>query len=367
MGITHSASSTFRTVLAFATRHERRIGAGLFAFGFLTDLLTFTLLPLGVINIFFAAYLLLAALCTFGANVLSTFTEDDAWWKKTLVVVFPLGVQYALGGLLSGFVVFYASHSVVAVSWPFLLLLALVYFGNEYYRKQREHLIFQTVLFYFALYAYAIFALPFFLGVIGPWVFIGSTVATVLVFAVFLWLLRLVNRKRSDDYFRPIAIIATGITVAVTGAYFTGVIPPLPLALKEAGIYHAVTKISGGYRLQAEEARAWWELTPTLQVVPGAPLYAYSAVAAPASFGSTIVHRWEWKNPRTGSWITENTIAFPITGGREGGYRGYSVKENLAEGAWRVSIETKGGQVVGRVGFRVASVTTQPPLVEEVR
>jgi len=352
----------FNEALSFASRNERKLGAGLFAFGFLTDLLTFTLLPLSVINIFFASYLVLAAVCTFGANVMTRFALNETWWRKTLTVLFPLGVQYALGGLLSGFVVFYASHSVVAVSWPFLALLAVVYFGNEYFRKQREHLIFQTILFFFALYAYAIFALPLIIGSIGPWIFVGSTLAALLLFALFLWLLRLVNQARAKENLRPIAVITLAITLLVSGAYFTGVIPPLPLALAESGIYHAVARTPSGYSLKTEGERSWWEFwAPTLHVVPGSPLYAYSAIAAPASFGSTVVHRWEYLDGR-GRWITESRIAFPITGGRQGGYRGYSAKENLAEGNWRVSIETSGGQVIGRIGFMVENTPFAPAL-----
>lgn len=360
MGIT----ARLNDLLAFASRNERKLGAILFTFGFLTDLLTFTLLPLPYINLFFASYLALVAICAFGTNLIARFNESDAWWRKTLAVLFPLGVQYALGGLLSGFVVFYASHSVIAVSWPFLAILALVYIGNEYYRKQREHLIFQTVLFYFALYAYAIFALPLLVGSIGPWVFLGSTVAAVAIFALFLWLLYRVNSARTKENIRPSAKVAGAITAVVMLAYFTGVIPPLPLAVADAGVYHSVARSGDGYILLREPARPWWDIRPqTAHVAPGGDLYAYSAVVAPASFGSTVAHRWE-RNVN-GNWVTENKVSFPISGGRQGGYRGYSLKSDPVPGDWRVSIETENGQVIGRFGFKVESADTVPALVEE--
>ncbi len=359
------ASRTFNNLLSFASRNERKLGAGLFALGFLTDLLTFTLLPLSTINLFFAAYLILTAVCAFGANVIYKWSTKDVWWRKSLAVLFPLGVQYALGGLLSGFVVFYASHSVVSVSWPFLLLLALVYIGNEYYRKQREHLIFQTVLFFFALYAYAIFALPLFAGSLGPWIFLGSTLIALVLFAAFLWLLYVVNEERTKENLRPIGGIVVGITLAITGAYFTGVIPPLPLALAHGSAYHSVVKTGEGYLVEAEEAQPWWDLRPqTIHLAPGAPLYAFTAVVAPASFGGSVVHRWEHKNS-DGDWITLGRISFPISGGREEGYRGYSVKEDLAPGAWRVSVETPGGQVIGRFGFTMVTAAGVPALHRE--
>jgi MFS family permease len=353
-------------LLTFASTHERRLGALLFAFGFLTDLLTFTLLPLSAINIVFAAYLGLAAVCTLGANVMHRWSTKDEWWRKTLAVVFPLGLQYALGGFLSGFVVFYASHSVVTVSWPFLLLLALVYIGNEYFRKQRDHLIFQTALFYFALYAYAIFALPLFIGSIGPWIFLLSTIAALILFALFLWILYRIDEKKAKENLNRIRSIVAGITIFVTGAYFTGTIPPIPLILSDAAPYHSISRVAGNYVVQTEEPKPWWDLRQqTIHITPGSSVVVFASVVAPASFGSTVVHRWEYESD--GDWVTMNRVAFPISGGRQGGYRGYSEKTNAPEGQWRVSIETEGGQVIGRLGFAVDHVAQTPNLISEQR
>ncbi len=357
-----SPSSTFSKVLAWAARHERRLGAVLFAFGFLTDLLTFGLLPVGVVSIFFLSYLVLAAVTTFGTHLISVYKERDVWWRKTLAVLFPLGAQYALGGLFSGFVVFYTKSSVVAVSWPFILLLALVYFGNEYFRKHKEHLVFQTVLFFFALYAYLIFALPLLLGQIGPWTFVGSTLLTIGVFGLFMLLLRLVNKVRFTESARQIGVACAGVIVLVSGSYFTGLIPPIPLALSDSGMYHSLSRTASGYVAQAEAPKEWWDIrTQKVHHVPGSFVYAYSAVSSPISFSSTVVHRWQ-RNVG-GKWVTESRISFPITGGREGGYRGYSAKANLTPGKWMVSVETEGGQVIGRIHFDVVSGT---PVLEEV-
>ena len=355
--------SFFQRLLSWAARNERRLGAVLFAFGFFTDLLTFGLLPVGVVNWFFLTYLVLAAITTFGTHLISVYRERDVWWRKTLAVLFPLGAQYALGGLLSGFVVFYTKSSVVAVAWPFLLILALVYFGNEYFRKHKEHLVFQTALFFFALYAYCIFALPLYLHSIGPWIFLGSTVLALAAFGLFLWLLRAVNKTRFKENFRLIRNAVAGIVLVVGGSYFLGAIPPIPLAMSDAGVYHSLTRTAGGYRASTEQPKEWWDLrTQVVHHVAGAPIYAYSAVAAPIQFSSTVVHRWQIQIE--GKWITENRISFPITGGREGGYRGYSVKENLTPGKWMVSVETEGGQVIGRIRFDIEKTGSSPALQE---
>lgn len=354
----------FKRLLSWAQRNERKLGAALFAFGFLTDFLTFGLLPVGIVVWIFAAYLALAAVCALGAHAFAIVPENAQWWRRTLHIVFPLGVQYAFGGLLSGFVVFYTAHSVVAASWPFLLFLALVYIGNEYFRMYKHYLVFQTTLLFLTLYAFSVFALPLVIGRMGPLTFLGSTALAAGVFALFLYLLRLMNEKRFRESARQIAGSSAGIVAVIVLSYFGGLIPPVPLALADSGIYHSLVKVPGGYSVSGEAGQAWWDIrTPVVRTPPGELLFAYSAVAAPISFSSTVVHRWE--REIGGKWVTESRISFPIAGGREGGYRGYSAKEGLTPGKWRVSVETPEGGVIGRMRFDVESVDALPALIEK--
>lgn len=370
------APSVSSSLLSWALKYERRLGAVLFAFGFITDFFTFGLLPIALVNYFFIAYLVLAAVCTLGAHYFAGMgqVEKEAWWRRTLSVICPLGAQYAFGGLLSGLVVFYAAHSFVAASWPFILLLGIVYFGNEYFRMYKHYLVFQTTVFFFTLYAYSIFGLPLFVHQIGMWVFLGSTFVAILLFVLFLWLLHFVNKKRFKEEFKTIRI-TSGTIVAVVGiSYFIGLIPPIPLALADSGVYHSIVKSESGYRVTAEEAVPWWRIgAPTVHHVPGQYVYVYSAVVAPIRFGTNIAHRWERKasgsltrgNVPGKGWITDSRVTFPISGGREGGYRGYSMRSNLEEGEWRVSVETENGQVIGRTRFDIEKVISLPPLHEE--
>ncbi|HYF29256.1 MAG TPA: DUF2914 domain-containing protein, partial [Candidatus Paceibacterota bacterium] len=333
------------------------------------DLVTFTLLDVSYVNLFFIAYLAIAATCTFGSHILfARRHEEQQNWMRWLAVLFTLGGQYAIGGILSGCLIFYTKSAVLAVSWPFLILLALVFIGNEYFRKYREHLIFQTVLFFFALYAYAIFALPIYIGSIGPLVFAGSTIAAIVLFGGFLYLLYRTGAARLSESIKPILASAAIIVVALVASYATGVVPPLPLALKEGGIYHGLTRQGGDYVLKAEAERPWWNILPqTVHVPPGGTIYAYGAVFAPIRFSTSVVHHWQRYDERSGKWVEEGHVAFPISGGRAEGYRGYSIKENPEPGKWRVSVETLQGQTIGRISFAVERASTLPPLHDEVR
>ena len=65
-------------------------------------------------------------------------------------------------------------------------------------------------------------------------------------------------------------------------------------------------------------------------------------------------------------WRTQAVVSYPITGGRGGGYRGYSVKSLPAKGHWRVNIETADGRIVGRVAFAVVPVSRTVASVEQI-
>ncbi|MFZ2719545.1 MAG: hypothetical protein WAZ27_01615, partial [Minisyncoccia bacterium] len=274
---------TQETFLGFLQRHERPLATGLFLFGFIADLVTFGFLDVPSVTLLFALYLAIVIVLTVIAHV--THGRTDGRFVRAVSVIAPLLAQFVFGSLLSGFVIFYTKSAVLSVSWPFLLLLLAIFIGNEAFRNYRSHLIFQTLLLYFSIYAFALFALPVYTGRIGTWLFLGSTALTVVSFGLYLTLLGYLSWQRLREALKPIIVSTTAITVLVVGAYLTGVLPPLPLTLKDGGVYHRITHMSGEYVAQGEEKRAWYD--PRTQVVnhqPGTPLYAYSAVFAPGSF-----------------------------------------------------------------------------------
>ena len=162
----------------------------------------------------------------------------------------------------------------------------------------------------------------------------------------------------------------------MNASYFTGIIPPLPLTLRDAGVYHSITRTSNGYEVQSEtQTKPWWDLGPatsqfypeTIHYVPGTSLSVYSAVFAPISLSTAIVHEWQWYDSSKHKWVTKADIAFAISGGRDGGFRGYSTLSNIQPGKYRVSIETLSGQIIGRLYFNVATVTSSPTTHTEVK
>lgn len=53
------------------------------------------------------------------------------------------------------------------------------------------------------------------------------------------------------------------------------------------------------------------------------------------------------------AWEIVEDIDYDITGGRDGGYRGYTFKNNVKEGLWKVEVITNEELVLGVVDFKV--------------
>ena len=358
-----------KRVLAWAQRNERHLGAIVFVWGFITDIIAFVLLDISIVNIVFAAYLALAALAIFLGHLLSAHSPASPSVRyRSALVLLPLAAQYLIGNLLSGFLIFYTKSSVLGASWPFLVLLAVIFIGNEWFRKYKDRITFMAVLLFFTAYAYAIFALPLFLRSLGPIIFLLSTAIALCAFGLYLFFLYRAGRMKLRQSVLPIVGSSLVITGLVVGAYFSGLIPPIPLTLKEAGIYHRVERQGAGYLLTGEGERAWYDPRPqALHMAAGQPVSAFAAVFAPIRFGTVVVHRWQRYDEEKRAWVTQSRISFPIAGGRAEGYRGYSEIPSPTPGEWRLRVETENGQVIGQRRFTVERAGVPPVLRTEVR
>lgn len=354
----------FRTFFAWVQKYERHLSAGAMVAGFVVDNIFFGRVDLWQTQAVFAAY---TAICFLTIPLLHWIEAraeqgiNRPRWRSIL----PILTQFSLGGFWSGFFVFYTRSAVLFASWPFLLLIIIFVIGNEYFSKYHDRVVFTSILFFFALYCYAIFAVPVYTGTIGTLTFLGSGVVAVIVFALFTWLLRVLGRQRFLADVRHIRIGAFIVAILINVFYFTNVLPPLPLSAQAGNIYHKVWRVPGAYLAQ-EESEPWQVrylgFPPRINAIPGEFLYAYSSVFAPTSLSTTILHRWQWYDPSTKKWITKSLISYSIVGGRDGGYRGYSAVPAGLAGSWRVNIETADGRLIARLPFTVEIVATPTAL-----
>jgi len=352
---------------AFYRKYERTISPVAFAAGFVWDNITLQRIDLLYENLTFAWNLVLALAVIAVINAYEVGYLRNRFTNR-YVTFLPILLQFSFGGLFSAFIVFYVRSGSLWVSWPFLLFLTLLFVGNDFFRKRYLRLTFQLSIFFIALFTYSVFVLPVLVGKMGTGVFLASGVLALLVTALILLAFMRFMPGRLERNKKALLLSIGGMYLAFQLMYFANIIPPIPLSLKESGMYHSIELTSEeGYLYEVQFEPAPWyffkEASDTLHVEPGAKVYHYNAVFAPTRINTTISHRWLYFSEQKGEWVEISLLPFPIAGGRGGGYRGYSFISNAAPGKWRVDVVTGRGQVLGRRMFTVIAAD-QPPQLE---
>jgi hypothetical protein len=271
----------------------------------------------------------------------------------------PLAVQYAFGGLLSGMLIFYGRSGTLYESWPFLLLILVVIFGNELIRDRAARLVFNLAIFFVGLFSYLVLIISVLSGKMGAWVFLLSGILAIIILYGFIRLLRLIVPNFITMQLRSIVFTVGMIYLSLNFLYFTNIIPPIPLSLKDVGIYHSVVKFGDGtYRLTYEKPK-WWQFYKksdnTFHYEEGDNVFCFASVFAPTRLATDIYHHWERYNDETSKWEEHGRFSYAIEGGSDRGYRGYTLVRNYAVGKWRCTVETERGQVIGRETFTIES------------
>lgn len=354
----------FTKVGDWYTRFERPISSLSFIGGFIFDSLTLRRVDLFWENFFVVTRLVAAAVCIILINLLEHQNREGKntsrlhfWYINIL--------QFLFGGLLGTFLVFYFRSTTLLVTWPFLFLLLVAAVANEVLKKHYARLVFRISFFYLALLSFSIFMVPILFHRIGTDVFLISGLVSLAILGLFLLGLRFFAREKFRSSRNFLASSIASIFIITNLLYFFNLIPPIPLSLKDGGIYHTLRRdTSGNYVVEGEE-RGWQKyFVPheTVHLVTGNSLYAYSAIFSPALFTTPIIHEWQRYDGTTGEWVTIDRVPLSATGGRDGGYRTYSKKNYLMSGEWRVNVETGDKHTIGRLRFNIV-VVDQPPVL----
>lgn len=351
---------------SFVRRHFLTLG---FVFGFIVDNLTLNRVDQLLDNVILAAYVVLAM-----ASMLLLYAgaaEKLPEWLNSKARRFaPFVMQYAFGGLLSGMLIFYGRSGAWAASWPYLAVILLAIYGNETIKDRSTRLIYNVAILFIGLFSYVVLVVPVVTKLMGPWIFVGSGFIAVILMYGFMRLLYRIIPRFIELQLRAIVIALGVVYVGFNFLYFSNMIPPIPLSLKEAGIYHFVAKFENNTYQVKYEPGPWWQFwknsDSTIHPSPGESVFCYAEVFAPTSFAINVVHVWEIYTPEDG-WVEYDRYAYQIEGGRDGGYRGYALINNYQNGKWRCSIETEQGQVIGREVFTIDTTAPVTDLVTEIR
>lgn len=344
--------------------YERHISLAVFFLGFVWDNFFIVGVTVWYDNLVIIAYLCITLGCIILLNIHDVRGFTGRRSLKAIDIT-PYVMQFAFGGLFNAFSIFYYRAGSLSGSWPFLCMLAFLLVANEFFRERYRRLIFPLSVYFICLYSYLIFAIPVILRTMGPWIFLLSGAASLFFMAVVIALLYVLIPAPMRQNIR---MVLTGIGIVYLGfnaLYFTNAIPPIPLYLKNIGVYHSVQRTQDGYAVMFEPA-PWYDIlrdtARTVHSRQGSPVYVFSAVEAPTRLNATIVHHWRHYDDKKKKWTDQGRYGFPIIGGREEGYRGYTMKSHVTPGKWRVDVETDRGQLLGSITFTVVEADAIPAL-----
>ncbi len=342
-----------KRVSHFAKRHWLTLA---FVAGFVTDLILLNRVDDVLDNAILSAYVFLAtlSLLVFYAGIAQRFGYV---WSPRLQRWANVVMQYAFGGLFSGMLIFYGKSGALLSSWPFLLLIIASIAGNELIKNRGQRLVFNLFAYFVGLFSFVVLQVPVLTGHMGGWVFFGSGLIALVGVYIVVKLLTYIIPNYLLLEMRKIVFVILGTFVALQVLYVTNIIPPIPLSLKEITIAQSVVRVGGSYEVVYEPA-PWWQfwvrVHETFHPATGS-VACFTRVFAPTKLTTEIQHVWEYRDKNTGKWVHHFSLPFPIVGGGENGYRGFTAISSYHDGVWRCRVETARGQVIGQQVFTIDS------------
>lgn len=345
---------------AFLERYERAFMPLLLIGGFLADVITFRTLKAETTFLLLGLYVVVAMICMVYAAYYDARTLAPTSALATYArAATTFCISFAFGSLLSSALLFYWYSGAFAVSWPVITCVAVLMATNEAFRHVFVRPFVQISVFSFALLSFFTQMFPYVFRSLDAWVFVlGLAASTLVCWGLVRVMVRVAKPLRAQQrkMYMSIGIIAC----AVYGLYIGNIIPPIPLSIREAGVYHDITVKNGEYYLTGE-TEAWWDAYLPGQTIhlknSTERVYVYTSIFAPTDLSTTMYHQWEYFDEAQDEWVKSDILSYPIVGGRQDGYRGFSFKTHLTEGKWRVSVQTERGQVLGRIPFTIVYVT----------
>ena len=342
---------------SFYSKYERFIPIGSFFAGFTWDSITLTRIDQLMDSLILFLYFILLGITIIimvfvdkGIIKIPLFKKYSEWY--------PAVIQFFLGGLFSTYVIFYFQSASFTKTSLFLIILVGLFIANEFLHKKLKNLFLLLSLYFFAGFSFFIFFLPVIFKVMSIFMFLlaGLMSLGILLFMIFLF--KKFNIIESVIELKHYYALIVGIYLVLNVFYFFNLIPPIPLSMKYAGIYHNVHR-SGDFYILKHEKPKWYQVFKSddndFYYLEGDSVYCYAAVFAPTNLTEKIYHQWQFYSEEKSEWLTSDKRGYELHGGREGGYRGYTMKKNVRPGEWRVNILTEDDLLLGTINFDIIS------------
>ncbi len=358
--------SHYQRVKEFYLRYERILMPTTLVVGFLIDYVTFANIKIEFTFTLLFIYWLISG---FTITFIKFYDASRISLKfKYLRLFSPLIIQFSLGALLSSSLVFYWLSGSFSISWPIIVIVAILMVFNEVFRSYFLMPLTQISVYFFTTISLFSLILPFAFHSLSAWLFILAGTLSIILFYFYIRLLSSIQNDGGRQ--KKYGLISIGVIFGIMNIlYFTNVIPPIPLSLREAGLYHNIQLSNGAYKMTGEVENIWQKITPgqIVHAKPNQKIYLYTAIFAPKQLEAEILHDWRYYDEQKRDWVSQDILSFNIVGGRKEGYKGYSFKSDLAPGKWRVYVKNHRGQVLGKIQFTIKRTQEEVKLEQTVR
>jgi hypothetical protein len=339
-------------VKVFYKQWEHLAGPLFFISGFIFDIMTLGRVDETLnFSIFFIYLLISFFFFCVDFGMIKTSFPAGSWQQKVLNYQDEI-FHFCQGALLSAFTLFYFKSASGLYSLLFMGLLVGVLFINEVQLIKKQGVLIKSIFFNLTLMSFLLVYIPLPFGKVGLVVF---TTALSLYLLVAFGIAKLFQRAKIErEQIKKIWIIpAISFFVIFLFLRIFKLIPPVPLSIETAGIYHNIEKKYPAYHLYHQ--RKWWRIWDSSDehflYKPGDKVYFFTRIFAPRGFEDKVYVKW-MKYTSSG-WQQSDRIPLSIIGGRGKGFRGYTYKSYVTPGEWRVLVETSGGLEIGRLSFEI--------------
>ncbi|WP_372916668.1 DUF2914 domain-containing protein, partial [Salegentibacter sp.] len=318
--------------------------------GFIFDTLTLGRIDRVYDTVVLCSHMTLLSLTLYLYNL-----ADDGKWKNTFIdrysEYFPLAIQFFFGALSSAFVIYFFRSVSLSKTMVFFILLVLLLFANEFLKKKISNKYLQFSVYFFISFTFFTFMIPTLIKEMNTFVFIISGfVSLAFTLALILFIYKSSPSTRTEISLKKLISMILSIYLVINVFYSFNLIPPVPLAMETGLVAHDVQKKNNEY-IVTYESDEWYIFWRTHNInfhrQADERVYVFTSVFAPTAIKKSIFHRWQWYNPETRSWEITEDIGFEVTGGRDRGFRGYTYKNNLREGEWKVEVITEEELLLG--------------------
>jgi len=340
----------------FIKKHQKYIPIIFFVSGF-----TFDSLTLGRIDRLYDLIVLSLHMTSLTLTIYLYNLAEDNKWKNTFIEpfqkYFPLAIQFFLGALSSAYVIYYSRSVSLSKTIAFFIILVALLIANEFLKKRISNKYLQFSAYFFVSFTFCTFIIPVLIKVMNTNVFIFSgLVSLILTLALIISLYYLSPSTRAEIRLIKIIGIVFSMYATINLFYFFNLIPPVPLALENAIVAHDIKQKNGKYFVtyETDEWYIFWR-SHRLKFIytPNEKVYLFTSIFAPTDIKKSIFHRWKWYNKNTRKWNFVEDIGYDITGGRDNGYRGYTFKNNIKQGLWKVEVITDEELILGVIDFEI--------------